>query len=115
MENNNNASWFIVIPAPVFNDSSLAPNAKLLYGAITQTTYEDGVCDKTNDYFAKKLNLAKKTISGLVSDLEKQGYIRTNLKKDGNGIILKREIRSALANPLLSAGALPKKSEVIKK
>ena len=111
MENNNNASWFIVIPAPVFNDSSLAPNAKLLYGAITQTTYEDGVCDKTNDYFAKKMNMDKKSISRLISVLEERGYIRTEIKKDGSGIVLKREIRCALSHPFLPGGGIHKNVE----
>ena len=73
-------SYYAVLPANVRYDERLRPNAKLLYAEITALCNKDGRCWATNNYFANLYKLHKKTISDLVSTLEKLGYLKITLE-----------------------------------
>src|SRR3982751_4920743 len=78
-----NKSYFAIIPANVRYDKDLSANAKLLYGEITALTNALGYCWATNNYFSELYGIHEKSISRIISLLEKKGYIRTQVKKIG--------------------------------
>lgn len=71
----DNPGYYAIIPATVRYDSTLAPNAKLLYGEITSLCNEKGYCYATNTYFANLYGVSKVSISKWVNQLIEQGYI----------------------------------------
>lgn len=68
-------NFYAIIPAVVRYDTSLRPNAKLIYGEISALTSAYGYCWATNQYFADLYGFAKKTVSELISELASRGYI----------------------------------------
>lgn len=72
-------NYYAIIPANVRYDSSLTPNAKLLYGEITALCNEKGYCWSSNSYFSDLYQRSKGTVSRWIASLEKQGYIKTEL------------------------------------
>lgn len=78
-------AYYAVIAADVRYDPELRPNAKLLYGELTALCSQDGYCWATNDYFAKLYGLSPATVSRLISQLEKRGYIRCESAATGTG------------------------------
>ena len=86
-------SYYAIIPANVRYDRSLKANEKLLYGEITALSGKSGSCWATNGYFSELYGVSKISISNWISNLEKQGYIKTYLTyKDGSKEIEKRTI-----------------------
>ena len=75
----NHKGYFAIIPAIVRYDNQLNGNAKLLYGELTALANEKGYCWATNQYFAELYGVSRRTISGWISSLEKQKYIKTQL------------------------------------
>lgn len=75
-------AYFAIIPAKVRYDTSLRPNAKLLYAEITALADARGYCWSSNDYFAKLFDLSPKTISDLIGTLDKRGYITVEVVRD---------------------------------
>ncbi len=86
--------YIAVITSEVRYDNTLRPNAKLLYGEITALAGADGYCWATNDYFAQLYDMDKKSVSRLVSQLQKRGHIRIDVmrKQGGKGAIDERRI-----------------------
>ena len=72
-------AFYAVIPADVRYDSSLKPNAKLLYGEITALCNEKGYCWAGNDYFAKLYGVGLKTISVWISELVAKKYLNREI------------------------------------
>ena len=72
-------AYYAVIPSDVRYDPELRPNAKLLYGELTSLCNQTGYCWATNDYFAELYGLSVGTVSRLISQLEKRGYIRCEM------------------------------------
>lgn len=86
MDKNEKVGYYAIIPAHIRYDNELPANAKLLYGEITALCNKEGYCWATNDYFAKLYDCSKSTISRLISNLKKRGYIKTiSGRKDGSG------------------------------
>ena len=91
--------YYAIIPANVRYDDSIPPNAKLLYGEISALIGEDGFCYATNAYFMKLYNFSDPTISRLLSQLEKAGYIKRQLEKDQSGQVVRRKLYLSVSMP----------------
>lgn len=91
--NENQPSFFSIIPANVRYDKGLTANAKLLYSEITALTNKEGYCWASDQYFADLYESSKRTIQNWLSTLEKNGYIRREvIYKSGTKEIEKRLI-----------------------
>lgn len=87
-------NYYAIIPANVRYDENLTANAKLLYGEITALCNEKGYCWASNDYFSKLYKVSKTSISKWISQLEKKGYIQTEIiYKEGSKQIANRYIK----------------------
>lgn len=86
-------SYYAIIPANVRYDKDLAPNAKLLYGEITALCNEKGYCWASNQYFADLYHSSISAVQKWVSSLVKKGYINLELVcKEGTKQILQRKL-----------------------
>ena len=89
-----NPSYYAVIPANVRYDKNLKDKAKLLYGEISALCNKSGICYATNNYFAELYGVSAVTISGLINDLVKAGYITSEIiYKEGTKEILNRYLK----------------------
>ena len=84
--------YYAVIPASVRYDDSIPANAKLLYGEISALIGEEGFCYASNSYFADLYKVSERTITGLVSKLQKAGHIVLDLERDDTGQITARKL-----------------------
>lgn len=92
-------SYYAVIPADVRYDEVIPPNAKLLYGEISALIGKDGFCYASNAYFMKLFGFSDPTISRLISQLEKAGYIQREIEKDDSGQVKRRKIYLSVSVP----------------
>jgi SOS-response transcriptional repressor LexA len=76
-------SFYAIIPAHVRYSRDLESGAKLLYGEITALCHEEGYCWATNEYFAQLYDTDIRTIQRWLSSLNKQKFIKVEIKKDG--------------------------------
>ena len=97
--NNEQPSYYAIIPASVRYDKGLKANEKLLYGEITCLANAKGYCYAGNAYFANLYDVDKTTVSRWVSNLEKCGYIKTQLIKGDDNQIVERRIYIAESIP----------------
>lgn len=91
--------YYAIIPADVRYDESIPPNAKLLYGEISALIGKDGFCYASNSYFMKLYGFSDPTISRLISQLEKAGYIQRELEKDEKGQVKRRKLYLSVSVP----------------
>jgi hypothetical protein len=84
---NMERGYFAIIPANVRYDKELTANAKLLYGEITALCNEKGFCWATNQYFADLYEIHPNSISRLISQLEKRGYLRLDIQQNDKGYV----------------------------
>lgn len=84
--------YYAVIPASVRYDDALPSNAKLLYGEISALIGAEGFCFANNAYFAQLYKLSERTVSSLISKLQKEGYIVVDLDRDETGQIRQRKL-----------------------
>ena len=91
--------YYAIIPADVRYDEGIPPNAKLLYGEISALIGKDGFCYASNAYFMKLYGFSDPTISRLISQLEKAGYIQRQLEKDKNGQVIRRKLFLSVSAP----------------
>lgn len=98
-------NYYSVIPADVRYDKNLKANEKLLYGEITALSNQKGYCWAENNYFAKLFEVSKATVSRWVSNLEKNGYVRTELIYGKDKQVTERRIY--MADPLLTKSSIP--------
>ena len=92
-EQREQPSYYAIIPATIRYDKDLKANEKLLYGEITSLTQKSGKCFASNNYFAELYGVAKETVSGWISNLEKKGYIKRDIiYKEGTKEIINRYI-----------------------
>lgn len=90
--NENQISYYAVIPATVRYDKELKAQEKLLYGEITALANRYGYCYAKNKYLAELYDVSIETISRWISKLEKQGYIKTEIIRNENKMIVERRI-----------------------
>lgn len=108
MEDNNNRSYYAIIPATVRYDKSIVANAKLLYGEITALCNDKGFCWASNNYFADLYNVTKNTISTWISSLVKAGYLRVQLiYKENSKEIQQRNIYISEVYPITNNNDTP--------
>lgn len=84
MEQEKQPSYYMVIPASVWNDEELNSNAKLLYGHISTLTIKTGECWASNEYFSQVLNIEDRSIRRLLDLLEERKHITRKLITEGN-------------------------------
>lgn len=72
-------SYYAIIPANVRYDKDLAPNAKLLYGEITALCNEKGYCWASNQYFAELYGVSVLSVKRWVNSLVNKGYVYRTL------------------------------------
>lgn len=104
-------SYWAVLPAQIRYDTSLPPNAKILYAEISALTNERGYCFADNAYFCQLYELSERTIIRLINALDNAGYIR--IQDGGNGKT-NRKIYAGI-NPLLSSDKNVSSSEEVTK
>lgn len=84
-------NYYAIIPANVRYDRELKDKAKLLYGEIVSLSNKEKQCWASNQYFAELYGLSIETISRLISDLIKKGYLQRKFEyKKGTKEIEKR-------------------------
>lgn len=91
--------YYAVIPASVRYDDSIPANAKLLYGEISALISDEGFCYAKNSYFADLYKVSERTITGLVSKLQKAGHITIDLERDSTGQITARKLFLSASAP----------------
>lgn len=78
----SSGGMFAVIPSVVMKDPALCMSARMLYGVITWKCNDKAYCWASNRTLAEILGLSAKRVSALVSDLEFQGHIETEIIRD---------------------------------
>lgn len=87
-------SYYAIIPANVRYDKDLAPNAKLLYGEITALCNEKGYCWASNQYFAELYGVSILSIKRWVNSLVTKGYVYRTLTYKQNSKEVDKRILS---------------------
>ena len=83
---NENPSYYAIIPADVRYDKRLKANEKLMYGEITCLSNKLGYCFSSNSYFAELYDVTPQAISGWIKNLERCGYITCEYLHNGTEI-----------------------------
>lgn len=92
MNEENQVSYYSIIPATIRYNKELKPAEKLLYGEITALANKNGFCYAKNRYFANLYNVTIHTVSQWISHLEKLGFLIIELIKDNKNQISERRI-----------------------
>lgn len=106
MNEENQISYYAVIPATVRYDTKLKAAEKLMYGEITSLTNRMGYCFANNKYFANLYNVSLSTISRWISNLAKLKYIEVELIRNEKKEITERRIY-VLDNPYMQKNQYP--------
>ena len=105
-----NPNYYAILSAEVRYDNNLKANSKLLYADITALCNMNAECFATNRYFANLYGKSKGAISGWISELVKNGYIKVSYTyKEGGKEILHRYIT------ILKGGIKEKHNTLLKK
>ena len=70
-------AYFAIITGPVLDNRELAANAKILYASITSMTDSKGYCWASNQYLADRFGWGERTVTRLIAQLQRLGFIRT--------------------------------------
>ena len=70
------------IPLSIKNNKNLSSNAKLLYGDIQLLCYKNGFCFASNKHLGDILSVTERTITRLLSELEKNNYIKIEYSRN---------------------------------
>jgi len=79
------ASFFVVIPHPIIDDPKLSRCDHEIYGEISALTNKYGYCYANNQHFIKSLRMSRKTVERGFMKLEKEGYIKREVKRGKDG------------------------------
>lgn len=91
----DNPNYYAILPASVRYDETLTDFAKILFAEITALSNKYGFCTASNGYFAELYKRNVSTISETISELQKRGYLRSEVEEN-----YKRKIYP-LIDPLL--------------
>jgi hypothetical protein len=90
---------FLVIPSVVMLDEELPMSAKMLYGVIVWKCGQNAYTWNSNRKLGEAIGLSPKRVSALLSLLEKNGHIETEIEyKDGT-----KEISSRYIYPIMKS------------
>lgn len=95
----NRPGYYAIIPADVRYDDNIPANAKLLYGEVAALIGKDGYCFASNQYFADVFGFSLTTVTRLLTQLEKGGYIIRKVIKDKEGKVELRKIYLSVSIP----------------
>ena len=87
-------SYYAIIPANVRYDKDLVPNAKLLYGEITALCNEKGYCWASNQYFAELYGASVLSVKRWINSLVTKGYVYRRLTYKPNSKEVDKRILS---------------------
>jgi DNA-binding Lrp family transcriptional regulator len=76
------SSLFYVITAAVLHDKSLCSDDKILFALLTGLSNKYGYCFASNLHLCEQMNLQERTLQRSLDTLEKNGYIRREIRKD---------------------------------
>ncbi len=80
---------FIKVPINVLEDKRLSPNTKLLYGILLSLNSNKEYSFATNKYLSNSLNISKRSITNMISDLKKIEYISIKYSDGKRYIMIK--------------------------
>lgn len=92
MNEDNQISYYAVIPATVRYSKMLKSSEKLLYGEITALSNKNGYCYAQNRYFADLYGVSIETVSRWISNLQKFGFIQIKVNRNENKEVISRYI-----------------------
>ena len=75
-------TYFMIIPAIVWEDDSLTSSSKILYGHISTLTQNNTYCWASNAYFAKVMQLSERSVQMQLEELEKANHIKRTVYQD---------------------------------
>lgn len=78
---------FVTVSVEILRDTNLTPNEKFILAEIEQLTQLDLGCIASNQHFADLLQIARANASRTISNLEKKGYISTEIKKGSRNMV----------------------------
>lgn len=99
LEDQQERSFWAVIPASVLHDRQLSASAVRLYGEIMLLTREKGFCWASNERLAMAVQASDRTASRLVTELARAGHVRVQLIKAKDGSSITRKIWPAYLQP----------------
>lgn len=83
-------AWHAVIPSRYLIAKDINSTQKILIGLISSLSNMKGYCFASNEYFEELTNIKKTTISQLISDLERKGYVKRIIKRDDKKQVIER-------------------------
>ena len=112
MNDYEGVNYYITIPAQVLHDNRLTPLSRLIYGELSALANIHGYAWINNNGLANRYDVSKYTISRSVSEIEKLGYIKSELiYKEGKKEVEKRNVYilpiDEKRNTLLTKNAIP--------
>lgn len=105
MDNERKPGYWAVLPARVRYDEELRPNAKLLYAEISAMSDATGFCWATNRHLARLFGISQDTVSGLIGQLARRGYLTVEVIRDERNAITERRIWLAEVHPPIGKNA----------
>lgn len=82
-ENPVHHGYFLMIPAHIANDPEIDDSTTLLFGRIAALANHEGYCWASNKYLAELSNCKERELQYRLEVLEKKGYLRRELRRDG--------------------------------
>ena len=83
---NEQPSYYSIITANVRYDNRLTDSENYCLQKSHLLSNKFGYCTATNSYFAKLYEVVKETISRRISNLNKYGYLKIEIIKNGNEV-----------------------------
>jgi hypothetical protein len=114
-------AWQASIPSRYLIAKDINSTQKILIGLISSLSNMTGYCFASNEYFEELTSIKKVTISQLISDLERKGYVKRIIKRDEKKQVIQRILVLDLTKevplknevpPMKNNDTLPLKSDI---